>query len=117
MTLSHEILREYREYERAMTTLIDVMVKPYCKTYLAHAQARIAERSGEVPFLIMQSNGGVAPIDECSRMGVRAILSGPAGGVSAAAYHGELLDEPKFTWRGMSSQYRPIGKRYSLLDL
>ena len=42
----------------------------------------------------MQSNGGVAPIDDSSRMAVRAILSGPAGGVTGAAAYGQLLEEP-----------------------
>ena len=43
----------------------------------------------------MQSHGGVAPIDESRRLAVRAILSGPAGGVSGAAYYGQLLGESK----------------------
>ena len=41
ISLSSVVLPEYREYERAMTTLIDVMVKPYCKTYLGHAERSI----------------------------------------------------------------------------
>ena len=59
VSLSSVVLPEYREYERAMTTLIDVMVKPYCQTYLTRAREQIERRSGETPFLIMQSNGGI----------------------------------------------------------
>ena len=59
MSLSSVVLPEYREYERAMTTLVDVLVKPYCKTYLQNAADKIREKSGPIPFLIMQSNGGV----------------------------------------------------------
>src|SRR5262245_8208802 len=59
VSLSSIVLPEYREYERAMTTLVDVLVKPYCKTYLESAAAKIQARSGSITFLIMQSNGGV----------------------------------------------------------
>ena len=59
ISLSSVVLPEYREYERAMTTLIDVMVKPYCKTYLRHAEDQLRAQAGDAPFLIMQSNGGV----------------------------------------------------------
>ena len=59
VSLSSIVLPEYREYERAMTTLLDVMVKPYCKTYLSRAENEIRRTSGDTRFLIMQSNGGV----------------------------------------------------------
>src|SRR5262245_60174789 len=57
VSLSSVVLPEYREYERAMTTLVDVLVKPYCKTYLESAADRLRSQSGEVPFMIMQSKG------------------------------------------------------------
>src|SRR5690606_33059614 len=53
VSLSSVVLPEYREYERAMTTLIDVLVKPYCKTYLQNAADKLRARSGDIPFLIM----------------------------------------------------------------
>jgi N-methylhydantoinase A len=83
-SLSSVVLPEYREYERAMTTLIDVMVKPYCKTYLSKAQESLRERSGEIPFLIMQSNGGVVTAEAAGNKPVTMLLSGPAGGVLGA---------------------------------
>ena len=92
VSLSSVVLPEYREYERAMTTLIDVMVKPYCKTYLAHAQARIAERSGEVPFLIMQSNGGIVTSETAGKKPVTMLVSGPAGGVLGAIHMARLAE-------------------------
>ncbi len=84
VSLSSVVLPEYREYERAMTTLIDVMVKPYCKTYLGRAQARIAARAGGKPFLIMQSNGGIVSSGAAAEKPVTMLLSGPAGGVLGA---------------------------------
>lgn len=84
LSLSSVVLPEYREYERAMTTLIDVMVKPYCKTYLERAQSELAELAGERPFLIMQSNGGVVSATTAADKPVTMLLSGPAGGVLGA---------------------------------
>lgn len=83
-SLSSEVLPEYREYERAMTTLIDAMVKPYVQTYLTRAHTEITEKSGETPLLIMQSNGGVVSADTAGKRPVTMLLSGPAGGVLGA---------------------------------
>ena len=84
VSLSSTVLPEYREYERAMTTLLDVMVKPYCRTYLERAHHRLRERSGDLPFLIMQSNGGVVSARAAGEKPVTMLLSGPAGGVLGA---------------------------------
>jgi N-methylhydantoinase A len=86
VSLSYVVLPEYREYERAMTTLIDVMVKPYCKTYLNHAAAEIRGEAGDIPFLIMQSNGGVVSNRAAGEKPVTMLLSGPAAGVLGAAF-------------------------------
>ena len=90
VSLSSVVLPEYREYERAMTTLVDVMVKPYCKTYLTRARERIGERAGETPFLIMQSNGGIVSSDTAGEKPVTMLLSGPAGGVLGATHMARL---------------------------
>jgi N-methylhydantoinase A len=84
VSLSSTVLPEYREYERAMTTLLDVMVKPYCQTYLERAHQELRTRSGELPFLIMQSNGGVVSARAAGDKPVTMLLSGPAGGVLGA---------------------------------
>lgn len=89
-SLSSQVLPEYREYERAMTTLIDVMVKPYCKTYLTHAGDQVAAEAGEIPFLIMQSNGGVVSHVAASEKPVTMLLSGPAAGVLGAIHMARL---------------------------
>ncbi len=84
VSLSSVVLPEYREYERAMTTLIDVMVKPYCKNYLGAAQRNLNAITGGRPFLIMQSNGGVVTAETAGNKPVTMLLSGPAGGVLGA---------------------------------
>ena len=89
-SLSAVVLPEYREYERAMTTLIDVLVKPYCKTYLQRAGDRVREQAGPIPFLIMQSNGGVVTHESAGDKPVTMLLSGPAGGVLGAVHLSRL---------------------------
>ena len=94
-SLSHEVIPQIKEFDRLSTTVINSYVGPVFSRYLARLSERFEAYPQLKDVLIMQSNGGVAPIDDSSRMAVRAILSGPAGGVSAAAYIGQLLDEPK----------------------
>ena len=90
VSLSCVVLPEYREYERAMTTLIDVMVKPYCQTYLNRAREQIELRAGETPFLLMQSNGGIVSSEAAGEKPVTMLLSGPAGGVLGATHMASL---------------------------
>ena len=61
VSLSSRVLREYREYERAMTTLVDAAVKPVMARYVSAIAERLAGLDGQrpIPFSIMQSNGGV----------------------------------------------------------
>ena len=86
VSLSSVVLPEYREYERAMTTLIDVLVKPYCQTYLQTAADRVGAGDGGAPFLIMQSNGGVVRHETAGERPVTMLLSGPAAGVLGAVH-------------------------------
>ena len=60
VSISSEVLREYREYERSMTTLVDAAVKPNVSRYVTNIHDRLAEFTGsEIPFYVMKSNGGV----------------------------------------------------------
>ena len=94
-SLSHEVIPQIKEFDRLSTTVINSYVGPVFSRYLANLAQRFEAYPRLRDVLIMQSNGGVAPIADSSRMAVRAILSGPAGGVSAAAYIGQMLSEPK----------------------
>ena len=77
---SHEISPEFREYERASTTLINAYVGPLMDAYLA-----ALGRGSRHRISILQSNGGFITMAEARRHSVRTILSGPAGGVVGAA--------------------------------
>ena len=87
VSLSSQVLREYREYERAMTTLVDAAVKPRLSAYVTNIKTRLAEYAGErtVPFYVMKSNGGVLSADEVVHQPITTVLSGPAAGALGAA--------------------------------
>ncbi len=80
VSLSSDILPEFREYERTSTTLVNAYVSPILKSYLESLE----QEAGSVSVRIMQSNGGSISVKEASRYGARCILSGPAGGIAAA---------------------------------
>jgi len=82
LSLSHEILPEFREYERASTVLINAYLAPKMQTYLTSLNAGLAARESRLD--VMQSSGGIVPATLAAREPVRTILSGPAGGVVGA---------------------------------
>ena len=83
VSISSEVLREYREYERAMTTLVDAAVKPK-RQPLRHQHrrppGRLRRRHRACPFYVMKSNGGVLSADEVVHQPITTVLSGPAAG-------------------------------------
>ncbi len=87
VSLSSEVLPEYREYERAMTTLIDAAVKPTVARYVSGIARRLTELDNDrsIPFSIMQSNGGVLSAGHVVRRPISTVLSGPAAGALGAA--------------------------------
>lgn len=82
ISLSHEILAEFREFERTSTTVLNAYVSPIMQTYID----ALARYVGRDHLSIMQSNGGSILADTAMEEPVRTILSGPAGGV-VGAYH------------------------------
>ncbi|MDI2124723.1 hydantoinase/oxoprolinase family protein [Yinghuangia seranimata] len=86
VSISSEVLREYREYERSMTTLVDAAVKPRVGRYVAGIQRRLDAFTGRpTPFSIMKSNGGVLSAEEVVHQPITTVLSGPAAGALGAA--------------------------------
>ncbi|HEY2077893.1 MAG TPA: hydantoinase/oxoprolinase family protein [Streptosporangiaceae bacterium] len=86
VSLSSQVLPEYREYERSMTTLIDAAVKPRMSQYLSAIAQRLAGlRAEPVPLHVMTSNGGVATATEIIGRPITTVLSGPAAGAVGAA--------------------------------
>ncbi len=87
VSLSSAVLPEYREYERAMTTLIDAAVKPTVAAYVSNIAARLGKLDGgrPLPFSIMRSNGGVLSAAHVAAQPISTVLSGPAAGALGAA--------------------------------
>lgn len=86
VSLSSEVLREYREYERAMTTLVDAAVKPRLSAYVTNIKGRLSAYDDRtIPFYVMKSNGGVLSADEVVHQPITTVLSGPAAGALGAA--------------------------------
>jgi N-methylhydantoinase A len=93
ISLSADVLPQIKEYERVSTTAVNAYVGPAVSRYLARLEHRLAEAGYRGPTLIIQSHGGVAPIDESGRLAAGAVLSGPAGGVAGSVYAARLFDE------------------------
>jgi N-methylhydantoinase A len=90
LSLSHVVLPEYREYERATTTLVDVFVKPHVEQYLRRVHDALGGVLATRPFLVMQSSGGVAGTDQVVRKPITTALSGPAAGALGSAVLAEI---------------------------
>lgn len=81
-SLSHQILPEFREYERASTVALNAYLAPRMVGYIRDLQSGLADRGAQLS--IMQSSGGILSARAAAREPVRTILSGPAGGVIGA---------------------------------
>jgi N-methylhydantoinase A len=92
VTLSHALSREYREYERTSTSVIDAYVKPITTTYLETLERGLADGGFGGRFLLTRSGGGAMTVATAKEQPVHLVLSGPAGGVIGAAALGKLLD-------------------------
>ncbi|WP_038056227.1 hydantoinase/oxoprolinase family protein [Thermodesulfobacterium hydrogeniphilum] len=91
ISISSEILPEFREYERASTTAINAYLSPVMGRYLN----RLKKKLSNIKIYIQQSNGGWLTAEEASRFACHTILSGPAGGVAGAYIWAKNLEENK----------------------
>src|SRR5579875_540999 len=82
-SVSHEVLPEFREYERTSTVVLNAYVAPLMDRYLGELEAKLP---AETPLRIMQSNGGSISAGTARREAARTLLSGPAAGVVGAAF-------------------------------
>src|SRR5579862_9358560 len=94
VSLSCDVLPEYREYERTVTTLVDAFVKPHMGRYLQRIRDELGPGLSEKPFLVMQSSGGVASPDQVMRKPITTALSGPAAGALGSAVIAEIAGFP-----------------------
>src|SRR4051794_38367022 len=93
VSLSHETVGTFREYERAATTEVDAALSPLLAAYLRRLVERTEDEGLPTPQ-IMQSSGGLAEIGVAADHAAFTVLSGPAGGAAAAALLAERCEEP-----------------------
>ncbi len=86
VTISSDVLPEFREYERTSTTLLSAYLKPVVSNYIDRIEAEID--STDASFLVMQSSGGTLPGGTAKRHAAQMFLSGPAAGVTGAMHVG-----------------------------
>jgi N-methylhydantoinase A len=91
ISVSHEILPEFREYERLSTVTINAYLAPRMGAYLSSLERGLNGRHSRGRVYVMQSSGGITAAARAAREPVRTILSGPAGGVVATAWLAEKL--------------------------
>ncbi len=90
---SHEISREWREYERTSTTVLSAYVHPVAEAYLDNLDRELSERGFQHRPYIMQSNGGITTINAAKANPVSIIESGPASGMLGAVSIGRQIGE------------------------
>jgi N-methylhydantoinase A len=84
LSISHQILPEFREYERANTVLVNAYLQPVMQSYLQKLRQR-AGSGKKAHIFVMQSSGGITALATAAEQPVRTVLSGPAGGIVGAA--------------------------------
>ncbi len=87
LSVSHELLPEFREYERASTVVVNAYLQPVMERYLRKLADGVG---GNSRIFVMQSSGGITSLEVAAREPVRTVLSGPAGGVVGAVAKARL---------------------------
>jgi len=92
VSVSHELSREYREYERTSTVAANAYVGPKVSEYLGDLERRLKQNQFAGKLMIMQSNGGLSDVEMARRQCIQMMESGPAGGVVGTMALCEMLD-------------------------
>ena len=92
VSVSSEIVPEYREFERLTTTVLNAFIGPTLDSYLSRLERDISQRDSSTRLFIMSSNGGMATVNRMRTMPVSTVLSGPAGGVIAGIDLAETIN-------------------------
>ena len=93
VTASCEVTKEWREYERTSTCVLNSYVKPVASSYIDRLEAKLAETGAQGKKYIMQSNGGTTTFAQSKKTPINMVESGPVAGVFGAAVLGQLLGE------------------------
>ena len=91
LSVSHEVVREYREYERTCTTVLDAYIRPIFERYIDDLYSDLADKGFTGRFLVMRSSGGAMTAQAAKQRPLDSVMSGPAGGIIGASYLAQQL--------------------------
>jgi N-methylhydantoinase A len=94
VSLSHEAAKEWREYERTSSAVVESYTGPIVRRYLNKLEVRLREDGLTVPLHVMQSSGGILTADSARERPLQTLLSGPVGGAIACAELSRVIDRP-----------------------
>jgi N-methylhydantoinase A len=94
ISLSHRVAREWREYERTSSAVLEAYTAPVIRRYLQRLQSEMRTRGLSVPLHVMQSSGGVVTADSARERPLQTLLSGPVGGTMGLVALARALDRP-----------------------
>jgi N-methylhydantoinase A len=94
ISLSHRIAREWREYERTSSAVLDAYTSPIIRRYLDRLEGELRGRGLGVPLHVMQSSGGIVTAQSARQISLQTLLSGPVGGTMGGVALARMLDRP-----------------------
>ncbi|HVV22620.1 MAG TPA: hydantoinase/oxoprolinase family protein, partial [Pseudonocardiaceae bacterium] len=94
VSLSHEAAKEWREYERTSSAVVESYTGPIVRRYLTGLERRLREDGLTVPLHVMQSSGGILTADSARERPLQTLLSGPVGGAIASAELSRVIERP-----------------------
>ena len=94
VSLSHRVAREWREYERTSSAVIDAYTAPIVRRYLERLESELQSRGLSVPLHVMQSSGGIVTAESARELTLQTLLSGPVGGTMGGVALARLLYRP-----------------------
>ncbi len=94
ISLSHRVAREWREYERTSSSVLEAYTAPVIRRYIERLQSEMRDRGLSVPLHVMQSSGGVVTADSARERPLQTLLSGPVGGTMGLVALARTLDRP-----------------------
>lgn len=94
VSLSHRVAREWREYERTSSTVVDAYIAPVVRRYLERLESEMQRRGLSVPLHVMQSSGGIVTSQSARDLSLQTLLSGPVGGTVGGVALARILDRP-----------------------
>jgi N-methylhydantoinase A len=94
ISLSHRIVREWREYERTSSAVLDAYTSPIVRRYLDRLEGELRGRGLQVPLHVMQSSGGIVTAQSARQVALQTLLSGPVGGTMGGAALARMLGRP-----------------------